>query len=119
MAKEVCKTCGLPDDLCLCEDTDKEPDQITVKVIQDIVSGYEKTNIRGFESVSESDVGTLETYLKNKFGVGGSVKEVDSDSNEFGDFNIQLNGHIDKRQIAKALGDFEFEDGREIHVENV
>jgi len=119
MAKEVCKTCGLPDDLCLCEEEDKEPDQITVKVIQEIVSGYEKTSIRGFESVSESEVGTLETYLKNSFGVCGSVKSVDADSNDFGDYNIQLNGHLDKRRIAEELGDFQFDDGREIHVENV
>jgi translation initiation factor 1 len=118
MAKETCTTCGLPDDLCLCEDEDKEPDQINVKVVQEVVSGYQKTTITGFDSVSKSDVGTLETYLKNEFGVGGSIDDV-SDESGFGSFQIQLNGHQDKERLARTLAEFDFDDGREIHVENV
>lgn len=85
MVGEVCSTCGLPRDLCVCETIAKEEQRITVKVIKrkfgkliTVVGGIDQKQI---------DLKDLAKKLKSKFACGGTVK----------DGTIELQGsHADK-----------------------
>ena len=70
---EICQTCGLPDDLCVCEDIAKESQRIIVR-IDARRFGKEYTVIDGL-NVNEIDVKDLAKKLKNKLACGGTYKE--------------------------------------------
>ncbi len=70
---EICSTCGLPKELCVCETIAKESQKIKVEVVKKkfgkistIVSGINETEI---------DLKDLAKKLKNKFACGGTAKE--------------------------------------------
>ncbi len=69
----VCSKCGLPSDLCVCEDIAKESQRITVKVIKKKF-GKEYTVVSGLNP-HEIDLKSLVKKLKNKFACGGTIKE--------------------------------------------
>ena len=91
---EICPVCGLPHDLCVCEDIAKEDQSITVK-IEKKKFGKEYTIVEGIDSktVSLKDVAK---NLKSKFACGGTVK----------DNRIELQGnHLNKvKDELMALG---------------
>jgi translation initiation factor 1 len=69
---EICPTCGLPEDLCVCETIAKEDQRIRVKKekkrygkIVTIIEGMDKSTI---------DVKDVSKKLKSKFACGGTVK---------------------------------------------
>lgn len=68
----ICQTCGLPKDLCVCEDIAKESQRITV-YIDRRKFGKEYTVVDGIDE-SEIDVKDLAKKLKNKLACGGTAK---------------------------------------------
>ncbi len=94
MAK-VCNTCGLPNELCVCEDVSKTQQSLKImteersfgKVVT-LISGFEDTNI---------DVDELSSDLKSKFACGGT----------FDDNKIELQGNHEDR-LVNELEDMGF-----------
>ncbi|MBR9700849.1 translation initiation factor [Candidatus Woesearchaeota archaeon] len=68
----ICTTCGLPQDLCVCEAIARESQTITVRVDRKKF-GKAYTVIDGINE-HEVDVKDLAKKLKNKFACGGTAK---------------------------------------------
>ena len=70
---EICNTCGLPQELCVCETIAKESQRITVSIIKKKF-GKVYTLITGI-NIHEVDVKEVAKALKNKFACGGTAKD--------------------------------------------
>jgi translation initiation factor 1 len=69
---EVCTTCGLPKELCVCEAIAKETQKIEVQLEQKkFKRNY--TVIEGLDA-KDIDIKDLAKKLKEKFACGGTVK---------------------------------------------
>lgn len=91
---EICATCGLPKDLCVCEAIAREEQKITVSVVKrrfgkltTLISGIDEKTI---------DIKEIAKKLKSKFACGGTAK----------DGVVELQGnHIEKiKEELKKLG---------------
>lgn len=69
---EICPVCGLPKDLCVCEEVAKEQQYIVIKTGKRRY-GKEVTIIEGIND-SEIDLEDLAKFLKSKLACGGTVK---------------------------------------------
>lgn len=70
---DICTTCGLPKDFCVCETIAKESQKITAKTIKKKF-GKKYTKIIGINE-HEIDLKDLAKKLKNKFACGGTAKD--------------------------------------------
>ncbi|MGQ9722209.1 MAG: translation initiation factor [Candidatus Jordarchaeum sp.] len=89
MAQQICSICGLPKDLCVCQEIVKEEQRIKVRV-EKRKFGKEMTIIEGIDS-KDVDIGKLSTKLKTSLACGGTAK----------DNHIELQG--DHRYRTKEL----------------
>ncbi len=85
MAEEVCPTCGLPKELCICEDIAREQQEI--RIFTDTRRYGKKVTIVDGIDTGDIDIGDLATELKTKCAAGGTTKNG----------RIELQGdHVDK-----------------------
>ncbi len=70
---EICSTCGLPKELCVCESIAKEGQKIKVSLVKKKF-GKKYTRIDGIDK-KEIDLKELTKKLKTKFACGGTVKD--------------------------------------------
>jgi translation initiation factor 1 len=70
---EVCTTCGLPKELCVCEIIAKESQKITAGIVKKKF-GKKYTVIKGINE-NEIDLKDLAKKLKSKFACGGTAKK--------------------------------------------
>ena len=70
---EICITCGLPQDLCVCETIAKESQKIRVYNIKKKF-GKVYTVVEGIDN-KEIDIKDLAKKLKTKFACGGTAKK--------------------------------------------
>jgi translation initiation factor 1 len=70
---EICSTCGLPKELCVCETIAKESQKITVQIVKKKF-GKISTMVTGMND-TEIDLKDLAKNLKNKFACGGTAKD--------------------------------------------
>ena len=91
---DVCTTCGLPKELCVCEAIAKETQKIEVRLEQKkFKRNY--TVIEGLDA-KEIDVKELATKLKEKFACGGTIKD--------GKIELQGDHRPKAKQVLVALG---------------
>jgi translation initiation factor 1 len=69
----ICNTCGLPKELCVCESIAKESQQITIMAVKKKF-GKLNTVIEGIDT-KQIDLRELTKKLKNAFACGGTSKE--------------------------------------------
>ncbi len=70
---EICTTCGLPKELCMCESIAKETQKIVVSMVKKKF-GKPYTIVEGVDN-KEIDLKNLAKQLKNKFACGGTAKD--------------------------------------------
>ncbi|MBY6294264.1 stress response translation initiation inhibitor YciH [Nanohaloarchaea archaeon H01] len=95
---ETCSKCGMPKDLCVCDDIARDEQKITVKI--DTRSfGKEMTVIEGLSE--DVDLDELSSTLKSKLACGGTAKNG----------QIQLQGDHTRR-IKEVLSDEGFSESQ-------
>jgi len=91
----ICPVCGLPEELCMCEEIAREQQQIKIYSMK---RRYGKivTIIEGIDS-SDIDLDDLARKLKTRCASGGTVK----------DGRIELQGEH-KKKVEKVLNEMGF-----------
>ncbi len=91
---EICSTCGLPKELCVCESIAKESQEIVLS-LEKKKFGKTYTVVVGIDE-KEIDLGDLTKKLKSKLACGGTAKK--------GKIELQGN-HIQKtKEMLLDLG---------------
>ena len=91
----ICPVCGLPEELCMCEEIAREQQQIKITTMK---RRYGKivTIISGIDS-SDIDLDDLARKLKTRCAAGGTVK----------DGKIELQGEH-RKKVEKVLNEMGF-----------
>ncbi len=92
---DICEVCGLPKELCVCEEIAREQQEISIYTVS---RRYGKlvTIVEGINS-NDIDLDDLAKKLKTACASGGTVK----------DEKIELQGDH-KRRVAKVLNEMGF-----------
>lgn len=69
----ICNTCGLPNELCVCESIAKESQQITIMAVKKKF-GKKNTVVEGIDT-KQIDIKDLTKKLKNMLACGGTSKD--------------------------------------------
>ncbi|GCC10986.1 translation initiation factor Sui1 [archaeon] len=69
----ICEVCGLPEDLCICEEIARESQKITISVNRRKF-GKSMTVVEGINEKS-IDINDLAKKLKGELACGGTVKD--------------------------------------------
>ena len=69
----ICEVCGLPKEICVCEDIAREQQKITISVDKRRY-GKMMTIVDGIDA-HDLDVDSLITKLKSKCACGGTIKD--------------------------------------------
>lgn len=86
---DICSKCGLPSEICVCEEIAREAQQIRVYSVRRRY-GKVVTIVEGINT-SDIDIDDLAKTLKTRCASGGTVK----------DGNIELQGDHKKKVIAE------------------
>ena len=70
---DICDVCGLPKEICVCEDIAREQQKITITVDKRRY-GKMMTIVYGIDS-HDLDIDSLITQLKSKCACGGTIKD--------------------------------------------
>jgi len=97
---EICTTCGLPKDLCVCETIAKESQKITIKTVKKKF-GKIYTIIEGIDA-KEIDLKELVKQLKNSLACGGTAKEGKIELQ--GDHSPRAGGGPDAKKVLIKAG---------------
>jgi len=92
---DICNTCGLPKELCVCEEIAREQQDIKI-FIEKRRYGKMVTIVEGINA-NDIDINDLARRLKTKCASGGTVK----------DGNIELQGDH-KKKVQEALQELGF-----------
>ena len=87
---DICNTCGLPKELCVCEEIAREQQDIKIYTVKRRY-GKMVTIVEGINA-NDIDINDLARQLKTKCASGGTVK----------DGNIELQGDH-KKKVHEAL----------------
>jgi translation initiation factor 1 len=87
---EICSTCGLPKELCVCETIAKE-NQVIEVTVEKKKFGKQYTIVTGIDT-KEIDMDQLVKKLKNRLACGGTAK----------DGKIELQGQH-RQKVRQAL----------------
>ncbi len=98
MAEATCPKCGMPEDLCVCDDIARDEQKITVK-IDSRSYNKEMTIVEGLSE--DVDLQELASTLKTKLACGGTAK----------DGQIELQGDHTHR-IKDVLKNEGFDEGK-------
>lgn len=69
----ICNTCGLPKELCVCESIAKETQNVVIKLVKKKF-GKKNTVVEGIDT-RQIDIKELTKKLKNMLACGGTFKE--------------------------------------------
>jgi translation initiation factor 1 len=92
---DICEVCGLPKELCVCEEIAREQQEISIYTVSRRY-GKQVTIVEGINS-NDIDLDDLAKKLKTACASGGTVK----------DDKIELQGDHKKR-VAKVLNEMGF-----------
>jgi len=87
---DICSTCGLPKELCVCETIAKESQKILVKIVKKKF-GKKNTVVEGINE-HEINLKDLAKKLKAKFACGGTAKDgiIELQGNHLKDIKSEL-----------------------------
>jgi len=88
----ICEVCGLPKEICVCEDIAREQQKIIITVDKRRY-GKMMTIVDGIDT-HDLDVNSLVTKLKSKCACGGTIK--DSKIELQGDHRIKVKETLEK-----------------------
>jgi translation initiation factor 1 len=89
---EICSTCGLPKDLCVCDVLEKEAEN-TIKVYTKKAKFNKVVTV--IEGIPSEDIDDIAKELKRKLACGGTVKD---------DSLIELQGNHKSKMKGVIVG---------------